>query len=509
MVSGKQKTFKSVKEEWINLKAPEQFPEFLFQMFGQLAGPNFRLLDEPIANLAHGVCGTEIEGEEISIGMMFVSNEDPHYTSRSEAAISSSIVKEWHRMNITSDNIFVSKYELPVLRKIVDVMRDSVLGWTPGHYEHPVLVFTYGKKGQPNSLELLGSHILRTRSRVTDAGYAYEYLSRHSRLAIWVKPHHTIRIYYDGRYLGHIVKLRDINSWALRSIEHLKKFLTKAGVTPERIPRILKTQQIYKLLLALTMVSEDKKGAALYIMPRKIFETGNIKGGFIPRVKHKVYNDQKYNIKDMPLGEILTYLRQDGSVVFDPLGNWLGAGAYFRTEGGRKKSAEEIAKNDGVHVFVVSQDGGLFFYSNAVLENATTPPPRGENLMEGDEDVKEDERYPASLPAASSPARNDDEDVKEDERYPGVRLDFLPIGEKWLREDFFTAFKSKGKGKNSSGSEQPFLDEDEVYRYAFARLKSGVHEDRVADRLIDLADITLNQALAIIFRAKKELQKTR
>ena len=394
-------SFRSINEDWIIQEAPKAFHHFLDFLFEQVLRGSFLAIDKPVANLAYGVCGTEIEGDEISIGMMFVPGREPASASLREAAISSSVRHEWRKKDIKPYDL--KDPQLSVLRKVIDVMRDAILGWTPGYYEHPVLVFTYGDDDHPTNINLLGSHLLRCDTPVLDIEYVYENFSLPGSLAIWIKPHSTIRIYHAGAFLGHIVKLRDTNSWALRSLRHLERFFSQeAGIMNQDLtPAIIKTGRIRKILRAMMTISEEKRGAALYIISETDFIEGmkpgdpanNEEPGFISRAKHRLYEGGQYNINNMPLGELLTYLRQDGSVVIDEEGNWLGAGVYFRSPGGRKGSAEEVAKNRNGHVFVVSEDGGLFFYSNAVDKDFTTPPP-GEDKV----------------------------------AYTGVRLDFLPIG---------------------------------------------------------------------------------
>jgi hypothetical protein len=163
LTTGEQEQFKAVKEAWIDIKAPEQLSAFLSAVFEQLISPVFVTLAKPIASLAYGVSGTEIESDEISVGMVFVPNEDSYRTPQNEAAISSSIVKDWDDKKIDQRALFHAEFNLPLLRKITDVMRERVLGWTPGHYEHPVLVFTYGAKDNPQIIKLLGAHILRSK----------------------------------------------------------------------------------------------------------------------------------------------------------------------------------------------------------------------------------------------------------------------------------------------------------------------------------------------------------
>jgi hypothetical protein len=97
----------------------------------------------------------------------------------------------------------------------------------------------------------------------------------------------------------------------------------------------------------------------------------------------------------MPLGEVLTYLRQDGSVVVDEKGYLSATGVMLDAPGGRKGAARRLATEKVGHALVVSQDGGLYLYADMIKLPFRTPPPGGN--------------------------RND---------YPEARLDFLPISEK-------------------------------------------------------------------------------
>lgn len=440
MSKPKAETIKSVKQEWATSKTPDSILNFLRYLFGQLLGSSFPEIAWPVAHLAYQVSGTEIEGEEVSLGMIFVRNDDSYVSPNEEdkeAAISASMIRAWERKDIEPDELHQADIELKVLRKIVDVMRDNILGWVPGHYEHPVLVFSYGNDSHPKDIKLSGCRILRCAPHVADAGKAYRSISNPSRLAIYVKPYSTVQIYYNGYFLGHIVKLRDINSWAVRSFEHLKRFLTNPSIVKQKFaPEIIRTGEIDNLLLALMLISEEKKGAALYIVKKSQFDGAleslnrhktdkSIPVSFVSNYKHAIHNEKSFNIKDMPLGELLTYLRQDGSVVIDEQGNWLGAGVYFNSQGGRKKTAEDLAMPErmGAHVFVVSQDGGFFFYSAALNKQFATPPPG--------------------------------EDQKT---YQGVRLDFLPIND--------TEFKIRDLNKKVAFGQQPATDENPGLRTA-------------------------------------------
>jgi hypothetical protein len=266
----------SVNEDWI-LSDPGPIVEFTSELFKQVPLPNkMDRLAGPVAMLSHGVCGTEIEAQEISLGMLFVPYQKNLKSMWEEAAISRSVCGKWTR-HIKGRDILA--FDKKALRKIIRMVRDEILGWAPGIYEHPFLVFTYDERDPSRYIRLFGVFILSCAPSTVDTGRAYLEISKGNNLAAWIKPHGTVRFYHGGQFLGHIVKLRDTNSWALRSLSHLHCYLRskhplaalKGGIPPVFGEIATVQGELDTVIFPLLAVSEEKKGAALYVVHRSWF----------------------------------------------------------------------------------------------------------------------------------------------------------------------------------------------------------------------------------------------
>jgi hypothetical protein len=360
---------RSVKEQWLDLKCPDSIEQFLHEV-SQAFEPELRFA-KPLGNLVHSICGTENEGVEISLGMLIRRRGGKASRKLAKAAICESLLSRWQKREIKPSDLVA--FELASLRKVLEEMRESVLGWTPGLYDHTVLTFT----AHDDKLHLTGAQVLLFRSdHPVNIDRAYQHISGDPRtahtssLAVWIKPCRTIRLYYRGRYMAQVMRLRDSNLWALRSIPHLVHFLSnplfiKWGANR---PKLFEPKSLSRILTALLLLSEERKGAALYVI-----DQAELSSRLVSTTTHEL--NWKVDIERLTFGELVTYLSRDGAFVVDRNGRIFGAGVYFNVPGGRKKSAEHIALNRGGHALVVSQDGALYFYSQLLKRMYGTPRP--------------------------------------------------------------------------------------------------------------------------------------
>ena len=368
----------AINAGWITAKCPNSIVEFLHILSSVL--PPELAMQQGFCNVTHSLLGTEIEGAEISLGLLSRcgTRVPPHNIA--DAAINISLLREWGKAGISRDDF--TTYHLSSLRKIVGAFRKSILGWAPGLYGHPVVVFN----ANGHEWSLKGAEILTLGDgdHPVDVDNAYRRITRGEGgeeggcLGVWLKPYSTMRIYYGGGLLAQVLRLRDSNLWGLRSFPHLAHFLTNNKFIHWNgtRPTIFTSPLINQILMAFLVLTEEKRGAALHVFDRGAFEG---RQGGKHSLLEKVVSDKTHclnwqsNINNLSLGEMVTYLSRDGAMVIDTEGYIYGAGVYFSVAGGRKKSAQEIANAYGGHVLVASQDGGLYFYSKKLAPNYRTP----------------------------------------------------------------------------------------------------------------------------------------
>jgi len=349
----------TLDEDFITSTPSVQLRGFLERCVPDLASNAERLLTH-LVNLV----GQEIEGEEVSLGLVLTPGV-PRGTVFSElpmAAVSRSLMKK-------EAKIAFDDHQFQALRRVWYEMRSHVLGWVPGSYEQPVLVLDV------DTLRPKSVRILRTGS--AGAGEAYASLTTSSRtFAFWIKPAGSIRVYAGGGLVGQIMRLRDAAGWAARNTMQLADYIASAVRAKARNKRAFtaNSQRVRAILTALIGLSEERKGAALYFVADAVWNRLNAdRGEIAAKGKRKAKkvgwtHHGTGNLAALGAEELGTYLRQDGCVVFNERGKMLALGGYFRVPGagGRRSTALCMARDHGAAAFVVSQDGGIYFYSKAI-----------------------------------------------------------------------------------------------------------------------------------------------
>lgn len=309
-----------------------------------------------ILNTLFNLAGTEIEAEEISCGLILTNNtEADNIGSLSPALIHSSYKQE--------ETSTIGSGDADTIRDVVDYMKEKLLGWTPGHYEQPVIVC------DAKSLEVKCLKILMTVTRNTHTPHeAYIALTENQKaIAIWVKPAASIRIYGKGRLLGQIMRLRDAGGWAARNIndmcECVKDHSVKGTILADD-PEFIAEYFIYPAIA----LSEERKGGSIFVVPKDTWRRK--KKEMVSGATYE-FNEEipiKDNIKET---ELKVYLEQDGCVVLSAEdGCLLAVGNYFVGHGGRKSIANDVCQKwHGTQAIVISQDGPIRFYSSEIKKS--------------------------------------------------------------------------------------------------------------------------------------------
>lgn len=316
--------------------------------------------------------GTEIEGREISFGVIIADSKES--VCCRDAAINDSL-NEYESFG---------SYGFETIRKIVRYMHRRLLGWTPGYYEQPIIICDI------NSLSVSGLKILTTITSDSHTPHeAYKKLTQNRKcIGIWVKPAGSVRIYGEGRFIGQMMRLRDAGGWAIRNVNDIYEYVKFRSEGPMLASNMDLTID-YFIYPAIAM-SEERKGASIYVVPKDKWndDEGKIVAGF----PHKFTTP--INITSIKETEFMVYLQQDGCIVLSQEGHLLAVGNYFKGPGGRKRIADYVCKLWGAQAIVVSQDGPIRFYSHLI----------------------EDETH----------AEEEDIDEK-DKKYKYLRLDFIKL----------------------------------------------------------------------------------
>lgn len=343
--------------------------------------------------------GTEIEGQEVSVGFVLTDQGTLLDTPRLgcvEAAISMSVREALHDMHLSlpitpaydGGPDAVEGQVLATYRSVLRRLREVVLGWTPSDYDQPVLLLRPDNgELQKSPLRICAIRLLRGKHHRTANDVYRSWTSGQqghgARAAFWIRPAGTIRVYSQGHWVGQIMRLRDTGGWAVRDVSHLTRLLdsivTRMWGSCKSQPRKVWLRKLVESALAL---SEKRKGGAIYMMSESLL-TKTKPTGITSRTIHRL-DVPNVTVGALSETEFACYLEQDGAVVVAPSGKLLALGNYFHGAGGRKKTAEELAGTQKLLALVVSQDGPVYIYSNALRSaerDATTDDERVKKPM--------------------------------------------------------------------------------------------------------------------------------
>ena len=160
-----------------------------------------------------------------------------------------------------------------------------------------------------------------------------------------------------------MMRLRDAGGWAIRNVNDIYRCVK--CYSKHSILESQKKSAINYFIYPAIAMSEERKGASIYVVPKSKWEKDEEK--IIEGAPHKFSTD--IDIKSIAETEFMVYLKQDGSVVLSNEGKLLAVGNYFKGPGGRKKIADYVCKKWNAQSIVVSQDGSIRFYSKEIPDN--------------------------------------------------------------------------------------------------------------------------------------------
>ncbi len=167
-----------------------------------------------------------------------------------------------------------------------------------------------------------------------------------------IRPADTVRAYLAGTLHSQVIRVRDGLGWAIRVVDELVDSLLRVAdhtVQPDV------ARQVVEVLLSF---SEARTGAAIYIVPDSLDLADDRVKDEYSIARCLVHPDQLPI--ELQMDRVRNRCRQDGAVIVSSRGLLLASRTYFRSQGGRRKTAEEIAARHGVIGCVVSQDGPIY-----------------------------------------------------------------------------------------------------------------------------------------------------
>jgi hypothetical protein len=206
----------------------------------------------------------------------------------------------------------------------------------------------------------------------------YKFITEKTKgIAIWVKPTKSMRIYGSGEFIGHIMGLRDAWGWAVRNISDIIEYVKKRTTSIDFFKKNLQPKIEKCVLYPCILLSEEKRGGSIYFIKEDKWKNLELESKY----KYSLQNYNK-NIMELEEPEIYCYLHQDGSMVVGEDGKLLAVGNYFAGPGGRRYIAEFMTALYGVASFIVSQDGGMYFFSPEIPpeESAWLKPEREKEM---------------------------------------------------------------------------------------------------------------------------------
>jgi hypothetical protein len=306
------------------------------------------------------IVGMEVEGQEISLGIVYVKEDTPDFSGGFKFAK----LGRWVKAQKT-DGLHLGMEGFSDFRRIVRKLRSDLIGWAPGGFLEPVLILTSGADGKPHIQDV--RIISKKIPHAFTAHAVYKDLTNdnHNSFVIWVKTAGSIRVYRRGKFLGQIMRLRDAGGWTTRSIDRMVEIVQhSAKIAGMNIEETVCRSLIVEPSVA---ISESRRGTSIVVIEEATFNTlesnWNVPGELVAcKAKHApLIYEQEDTVTE---SEYENYLAQDGALVISPEGKLLGMGTYFQGgPGGRRDTAAWLPKViEKCITIVTSQDGPIYLH---------------------------------------------------------------------------------------------------------------------------------------------------
>jgi len=349
--------YRCVKEEWTSI-----------------FNTNSHKIIGSVLRIAINLCKCEIESNEISVGIIIAPQWEIQGEKKDNILINALAenftgddISEFKNTDWATSSEATAENEMYInLRRLIR-HRDKIIGLATGYYEQPAFVFGVSPSSE---LKLMKIAIVRTpldiyNKSVPSPHEFYKYITGQiqNSVAIWIKPTGSIRIYGSGNFMGNIMKLRDATGWAVHNVKDLVFYIKSRAPSTFNFFKNNDIEIERCILYPCISLSEEKKGGSIYFLHKA--DWNNLSKNAVHTISKAV------KITELKVPEIYCYLQQDGCVVVDEEGYLLSIGNYFEGAGGRKGTAQYIAKkakdkNLNMAALVVSQDGGIYFYSTCI-----------------------------------------------------------------------------------------------------------------------------------------------
>lgn len=279
-------------------------PDELVQALAKRSGMSYSVVEEALRVVLF--CSqSEEEGKPVEMGIILASD------SRVEKFLAPQFA------TALTQKLFLTEKDWPRIREEISRSADG----------KGAALIVNGSNGNLKDVRALPKNVLSDF-------YCHLTHPLHSDAIAFLVKQSAVRVYCDGCFKYQLILNRKYGRWGYRNLgkfcHELEEKATAKSIRPSMLSRIVNI---------CAQISEEREGAIILVGDFK-----QVEPYLLPESKRRALNTRQKSIFEMTEDEMIRLLREDGAVLFDNEGQFMGSKMTFVGPGGRHKIARYITE---------------------------------------------------------------------------------------------------------------------------------------------------------------------